>query len=321
LDSKSKASRETVLTRFSPYYNGSNKEKLAVAKETEIDVLIATDVLSEGLNLQDATRLINYDIHWNPVRLMQRIGRVDRRLNAEIETELKKDYPARAAGRGHIVFWNFLPPKELKTLISLWHKVRTKTAYISFALGLESPILRPDDHYNALKEFGIPTDFDKVYDGRLTETEALRLELQKLRLDHPESFTRIDNLPEGSFSGKAQSTDQDKGIFFCIRVPGLDVEGNKFTYESGTTHWLLWDKVSKKVEGHHGPILAEAIRSGLSEQRVVSGPDESWTEDPGNIFAEAWGSVKNHLHETILRKLMMPLDAPEPKLVCWMELN
>jgi superfamily II DNA or RNA helicase len=321
LDSKSKASRETVLTRFSPYYNGSNKEKLAVAKEAEIDVLIATDVLSEGLNLQDATRLINYDIHWNPVRLMQRIGRVDRRLNAEIEIELKRAYPARAAGRGHIVFWNFLPPQELKTLISLWHKVRTKTAYISFALGLESPILRPDDHYNALKEFGIPTDFDKVYDGRLTETEALRLELQKLRLDHPESFTRIDNLPEGSFSGKAQSPDQDKGIFFCIRVPGLDVEGNKFTYESGTTHWLLWDKVSKKVEGHHGPILAEAIRSDVSEQRVVSGPDASWTEDPGNIWAEAWGSVKNHLHDTILRKLMMPLDAPEPKLVCWMELN
>ena len=51
-------------------------------------ILISTDVLSEGLNLQDATRLINYDIHWNPVRLMQRIGRVDRRMNPEIEAKL-----------------------------------------------------------------------------------------------------------------------------------------------------------------------------------------------------------------------------------------
>ena len=54
---------------------------------------VATDVLSEGLNLQDATRLINYDIHWNPVRLMQRIGRVDRRMNPEVEERLKADSP------------------------------------------------------------------------------------------------------------------------------------------------------------------------------------------------------------------------------------
>ena len=56
-------------------------------------MLISTDVLSEGLNLQDATRMINYDIHWNPVRLMQRIGRVDRRMNPEIEAALKADHP------------------------------------------------------------------------------------------------------------------------------------------------------------------------------------------------------------------------------------
>ena len=56
----------------------------------EIRVLISTDVLSEGLNLQDASRMINYDIHWNPVRLMQRIGRVDRRMNPEVEERLDR---------------------------------------------------------------------------------------------------------------------------------------------------------------------------------------------------------------------------------------
>ena len=66
----------------------------------EIRVLIATDVLSEGLNLQDSTRLINYDIHWNPVRLMQRIGRVDRRMDPKIEEMIKKDYPDLASDRG-----------------------------------------------------------------------------------------------------------------------------------------------------------------------------------------------------------------------------
>ena len=66
-----------MIRRFSPYYNGSSSADLASRGDPEIRVLVSTDVLSEGLNLQDATRLINYDLHWNPVRLMQRIGRVD----------------------------------------------------------------------------------------------------------------------------------------------------------------------------------------------------------------------------------------------------
>ena len=85
--------RADVIRRFSPYYNGSQLARAGEAGRQEIRVLIATDVLSEGLNLQDATRLINYDIHWNPVRLMQRIGRVDRRLNPEVEERLVADHP------------------------------------------------------------------------------------------------------------------------------------------------------------------------------------------------------------------------------------
>jgi superfamily II DNA/RNA helicase len=65
--------------------------------------LISTDVLSEGLNLQDATRLINYDVHWNPVRLMQRIGRVDRRMNPEVEAQILADHPEQATQRGRVI--------------------------------------------------------------------------------------------------------------------------------------------------------------------------------------------------------------------------
>ncbi|MDG1265670.1 MAG: helicase-related protein, partial [Ilumatobacter sp.] len=92
LDSGTKANRAEILKRFSPYYNSSSSSALAAAGLDEIRVLVATDVLSEGLNLQDATNLINYDIHWNPVRLMQRIGRVDRRLNPDTEERLKADH-------------------------------------------------------------------------------------------------------------------------------------------------------------------------------------------------------------------------------------
>jgi len=95
VDSASKRDRGDVIRQFAPYYNHSSRADLVEDSLAETRVLISTDVLSEGLNLQDATRLINYDLHWNPVRLMQRIGRVDRRMNPEIETKLLADHPRR----------------------------------------------------------------------------------------------------------------------------------------------------------------------------------------------------------------------------------
>jgi hypothetical protein len=252
---------------------------------------------------------------------MQRIGRVDRRLNPEIEKELKKAYPERASDRGHVIFWNFLPPKELKKLLTLWHKVRTKTAYISYALGLESPILHPDDHYNSLKEFGVPEDFETLYDGRFSDHEKLKLELQNLRDSHAEEFEIIDNLPDGSFSGKLQIEDLEKGVFFCLRIPGLDKAENQFTYEAGTTEWLLYNLVEKRVIEKQGALLAPAIKSELNEKRVISTPNIAWGSPTSPVWQEAWTAIQDYVHNTTLRRLQMPLDAPEPKLICWMELN
>ena len=124
--------RADYIKRFAPYYNRSSS---AEQGKREIRVLISTDVLSEGLNLQDATKIINYDIHWNPVRLMQRIGRVDRRMNRDIEAVIKRDHPERT--RGIVHFWNFLPPDELKEILSLYTRVTTKVLLISSTLGIE----------------------------------------------------------------------------------------------------------------------------------------------------------------------------------------
>ena len=76
LKARQKLDFNTVLTLFSPV----SKEKAALYSDIdgEIDVLIATDCISEGQNLQDCDYLVNFDIHWNPVRLIQRFGRIDR---------------------------------------------------------------------------------------------------------------------------------------------------------------------------------------------------------------------------------------------------
>ena len=134
IDSNSKRDRADVIQEFAPYYNESTSAKLAADGRAEIRVLISTDVLSEGLNLQDATRLINYDLHWNPVRLMQRIGRVDRRMNPAVEKQLVADHPEQAELRGKVAYWNFLPPDELDDLLRLYSRVAYKTLRISKVL-------------------------------------------------------------------------------------------------------------------------------------------------------------------------------------------
>lgn len=116
IDSGTKGDRAKLIQRFAPYYNESSSTDLG---DKEIRVLVSTDVLSEGLNLQDATRLINYDLHWNPVRLMQRIGRVDRRMNPEIEARIIRDHPDQKDVRGTVAYWNFLPPDDLDELLRL----------------------------------------------------------------------------------------------------------------------------------------------------------------------------------------------------------
>src|SRR4030042_3083444 len=150
VDSATKRSRSEIIRRFAPYYNRPPQGNLLDGIKQETRILISTDVLSEGLNLQDATRLINYDLHWNPVRLMQRIGRVDRRLNPEIEAQIVGAHPDQKDIRETVVYWNFLPPDDLESLIHLYSKVSGKTLRISQVFGIEGKkLLKPEDDYDA----------------------------------------------------------------------------------------------------------------------------------------------------------------------------
>src|SRR5260370_19128744 len=197
IDSDTKRDRGDVIRAFAPYYNGTTSAGLAAAGKTETRILISTDVLSEGLNLQDATRLINYDLHWNPVRLMQRIGRVDRRLDPGVEKRLLADHPDEAPLRGTAAYWNFLPPEELNALLTLYARVTHKTLRISKTFGIEGKkLLHPDDDYEALK------DFNHQYEGTPTPAEQMQLEYERLLADDPGLEERLAALPGRAFSGE-----------------------------------------------------------------------------------------------------------------------
>ncbi len=305
-----------IIERFAPFYNGSSSSKLAEAGEEELRVLISTDVLSEGLNLQDATRLINYDLHWNPVRLMQRIGRVDRRMNAGIEEAIIKAHPNFATDRGRVVYWNFLPPDYLENLLGLYSRVSRKTLRISKVFGIEgSQLLTPDDDYEALR------DINAKYDGRKSRLEELRLEYQRILGADDALEDRLDRFPSQIYSGRQfdpSHTLSGRGVFFCYAMPGFDKASpeevelrERWTEEKGETIWLLYNCEDNEILSEPTEIAA-FIRSEPDTARHV----EISTTD----FDTARKAVEKHLHRGYLRSRDAPAGV-RGRLVAWMDLS
>lgn len=306
IDGSSKLDRAEVLRRFSPYYNGTTSSELMLQGKPETRVLVSTDVLSEGLNLQDATRLINYDIHWNPVRLMQRIGRVDRRLDPTIEARIIQDHPERASERGSVTFWNFLPPDELNALLSLYTRVTQKTLLISETMGIEGrQLLTPADQYKALQ------DFNTAYEGSKTLLEDMHLEYQALLKAHPELSMRLSSLPGRIFSARQRPSDETRGVFFCFALPALDKELKQFTEQAGATRWYLYSLDDKRVLEEPADIIA-SIRSTPDTPRRCAFAQQTLVD----IRAE----ILKHIKNTYLKRIDAPVGVA-PSLKCWMELN
>lgn len=309
IDGGTTGSRSDVIRRFSPYYNGSDSGREG---EQEVRVLISTDILSEGLNLQDAQRLINYDLHWNPVRLMQRIGRVDRRLNPDIEARLLADHPELADIRGTIMFWNFLPPEELDRLLHLYARVSHKTLRISKTFGIEGrKLLTPEDEYDALREF------NENYEGEPTDVEELKLEHERLFREYPDLRDRVDALPGRVFSGREHPQPDTRAVFFCYRIPRpdpseTDSDGEpRWTDAAGQTLWLLYDLATEGIT-EEPTRIANVIRSEPDTPRVCA------IEQP--TLREIRLAVEAHLKNTILKQLQAPVGV-KPILKAWMELN
>ena len=305
--------RSSVIRRFSPYYNGLSTAELEQQGKSEIRVLVSTDVLSEGLNLQDATRLINYDLHWNPVRLMQRVGRVDRRMNPAVEQHILHDHPEMADLRGKVAFWNFLPPDELDELLSLFKRVTNKVLVISRTLGIEGrQLLTPDDTFDPIREL------NEQCDGELTEAEELRLEYLHLLEAHPELAAQLANLPLRVFSGREAVHPEARGVFFCYRIPRPDPElpeletgGPAWSDPAGFTVWLYYDLEGNRVLSEPAAI-AKLIRSEPATSRICA------------VSRALLSEMRKQVEKELVKEYLRPLQAPpgvNPILKCWMELN
>lgn len=124
---KLRADLNTVLTCFSPVSKG--KDVLLPGNRAELDILIATDCISEGQNLQDCDYLVNYDIHWNPVRIIQRFGRIDR----------------IGSKNGRIQLVNFWPDMDLDEYINLKSRVETRMKIVNMTASGSDDVLSSEE--------------------------------------------------------------------------------------------------------------------------------------------------------------------------------
>ena len=205
-------SMSSVLSAFAP----RAKERPAdMAAEGEIDLLIATDCISEGQNLQDCDWLVNYDIHWNPVRIIQRFGRIDR----------------IGSPNQNIQLVNFWPNMELEEYIGLEQRVSGRMVLLDVSATGEENLIEQqsgnpmnDLEYRRkqlLKLQDTVIDMEDLSNGvsitDLTLTD-FRIDLAQYLKEHP---GQLEGLPLGNYA-VTTSIDADiaPGVIFCLRAEG-----------------------------------------------------------------------------------------------------
>ncbi len=191
--------KNAIIKKFAPVSNNYNIKN----HEKEIDILISTDLLSEGQNLQDANVVINYDIHWNPVRIIQRVGRIDR-----LTTE-----------HSRIHIYNFLPETELDKRLGLKNLVSKRIDEIHQIIGLDAQVLDIDETLNPESMYDIYEKqdenlLDEDYGFDTSVIENAEQLLTSIKENVPELYKKIKNLPDGVRSAKRSNVN---GSFVLLK--------------------------------------------------------------------------------------------------------
>ena len=200
-----KASLNNVLTCFSPISKG--KDLLMPESDADIDILIATDCISEGQNLQDCDYLVNYDIHWNPVRIIQRFGRIDR-------IGSKNQY---------IQLVNFWPDMDLDEYINLKSRVETRMKISIMTSTGDDDLINPEEkgdleyrkqQLKRLQEEVV--DIEDMSSG----ISIMDLGLNEFRLDlleYVKTHPDLEKKPKGLHAVVPATEDLPEGVIFVLR--------------------------------------------------------------------------------------------------------
>ncbi len=228
-------SKSRMVGRFAPK---ANPEFSFQKGECEVRILVSTDVLSEGLNLQDCDKVINYDLHWNPVKLIQRIGRIDR------------------IGSENDIVWafNFLPETELDKGLGIKGVLQRRIQEIHDTIGEDAAILDQSEQLNEQAMYAIyegkegqlslfEEDTKDIID--LNEAEEM---LRHLKSEKPEEFQRIAELRDGIRAAKES-----------------DFKGHYVFCQAGRFQQLFLTDDAGKIISRDAPRAINAIRCSALE--------------------------------------------------------
>lgn len=234
LSGSNRSELEEVVKRFSP-----NSTNSGVLPENEIDFLFSTDVLSEGQNLQDCGVIINYDLHWNPVRMIQRNGRINR-LGSPFES---------------VQIYNLHPETSLDSYLKLVSRLERKIDVIKFTIGTDQSVLGEDENpiefldgfeedeqlksvlnlYNSPDSNELLDSFDD--DDELLSEDEFIIELRKfLSSNNEQTIKRIKTIPKGKWGYLPKSTRAQKGKALALTEISGFIEG---TGKEFTSHFFI----------------------------------------------------------------------------------
>ena len=187
---------ERIVKRFAPTWNLAPRE---ARPGPEIRVLLATDIVSEGQNLQDCARVLNYDLHWNPVRLIQRFGRVDRIGTAHATIQLH----------------NMWPDVAVDAELALTERLHRRIQDFHDLIGLDSKLLSDAERLNVNAMYRIYDgkqlpELDDGLDEVAANQRAVTL-LQRIQDDDPALWRTITTLPDGIRSALSVRTGPAAG--------------------------------------------------------------------------------------------------------------
>lgn len=269
--------RVRLVERFAPISSGRPEIR---GTDEEIDILVSTDVLSEGQNLQDCGYLINYDLHWNPTRMVQRAGRIDR-LGTTFDT---------------LTIYNMFPERALEELLGLVRSLTSKIDVINQTGFLDASVLgevvNPRD-FNTLRR--IAEEDNSVIDEQesfleLASSEALLAELQKVLAT--EAAKWLIDLDDGIHSGLERR--DTRGIFFYFTAPHP---------ENGRYHfWRYYDVDRREIIDNRYHIM-QIIACGPETPRFPPPYDEiNVFELQEKVIADILGEVEQQQAAEIMTK-------------------
>ncbi len=254
------------IKRFAPVAN-----KAKIRPEEEIKVLITTEVLSEGLNLQDGQVIINYELHWNPVRIIQRIGRIDRISSKHDE----------------IYVYNFFPETEAEKQIKIEDKVNRRIDEIIHNFGYDEKTIHQDEPTVRKKLFEIYTEKPEGTEEPAEESSARRFELEfkKLTSEHAEEYQKAIELP--AMTNIARRSETKGLITFCraddyYRLRHVDTNGELISADDWKILSLLKcgvDEPGEKIN-HKYYQLAETAKKQFEVEANKREQDKKFVTDP-----------------------------------------